>query len=58
MPGWQGSYVTHCLVYPGCRTKDILKNDIDIEIKNAISLQDFKDRPKTWDGPCDSSKWN
>ncbi len=29
-----------------------------LEIKNAISLQDFKDRLKTWDGPCDCHKWN
>ncbi len=29
-----------------------------LEIKNAISRQDFKDRLKTWDGQCDCSKWN
>ncbi len=35
-----------------------LWNNMPLEIKKTISLQDFKDRLKTWDGPCDCSKWN
>ncbi len=35
-----------------------LWNTMALEIKNAISLQDFKERLKTWDGQCDCSKWN
>ncbi len=35
-----------------------LWNIMLVEIKNAISLQNFKDRLKTWDGPCDCPKWN
>ncbi len=35
-----------------------LWNTMPLEIKNVISLQNFKDRLKTWDGPCDCSKWN
>ncbi len=33
-------------------------NTMPFEINNAISLQDFKNRLKTSDGPCDCAKWN
>ncbi len=35
-----------------------LWNTMPLEITNGISLQDFKYRLKTWDGPCDCSKCN
>ncbi len=47
-------YIQRSFVY--LRPK--LWNTMPLEIKNAISLQDFKDRLKTLDGPCDCSKWN
>ncbi len=48
------SYGKRSFVYLGAK----LWNIMSLEIKNAISLQYFKDRLKTWDGPCDCSKWN
>ncbi len=48
------TYGKRSLVYLGPK----LWNTMPLEIKNAISLQDFKDRLKTWDGPCECSKWN
>ncbi len=35
-----------------------LRNSLPIGIKDAISLNDFKERIKSWDGPCDCSQWN
>ncbi len=47
------TYGKRSFVYLGPK----LWNTMPLEIKNAISLQDFKDRLKTWDRPCDCSKW-
>ncbi len=48
------AYGKRSFVYLGPK----LWNIMPLEIKNAISFQDFKDRLKTWDGPHDSSNWN
>jgi len=48
------TYGKKSFVYLGSK----LWNSLPPQIKNAISLDDFKDRLKTWDGPCDCSKWN
>ncbi len=48
------TYGKRSFVYLGPK----LWNTMPLEIKNAVSLQDFKDRLKTWDGRCDCSKWN
>ncbi len=34
-----------------------LWNSMPIGIKDAMSLTDFKERIKSWDGPCDCSQW-
>ncbi len=49
--------VTYCkrsFVYLG----STLLNSLPIGIKDAISLNDFKERIKSWDGACDCSQWN
>ncbi len=35
-----------------------LWNSLPIGIKNAISLNDFKERTNSSDGRCDCSQWN
>ncbi len=35
-----------------------LWKSLPIGIKDAISLNDFKERIKSWDGTCDCSQWN
>ncbi len=46
------TYGKRSFVYLGPK----LRNTMPLEIKNATSLQNFKDRLKTWDGPFDCSK--
>ena len=48
------TYGKRSFVYLGSK----LWNSLPIGIKDAISLNDFKERIKSWDGPCDCSKWN
>ncbi len=47
-------YGKRSIVYLGPK----LWNTMPLEIKNAILLQDFKDRLKILNGSCDCSKWN
>ncbi len=48
------TYGTRLFVYLGTK----LWNSIPIGIKDAISLYDFTERIKSWDGACDCSQWN
>ncbi len=48
------TYGKRSFVYLGSQ----LWNSLPIGIKDAISLNDFKERIKLYDEPCDCSQWN